>query len=241
MQQPKYKRILLKLSGEVLAGQLSYGTDPEVVREMAEQICEVQRMGVQIGVVVGAGNIFRGVQASIKGMDRVSADYIGMLATVINSLILQETLEKLGNYARVQTAIEMGKIADLFVRRDAVRYLEEDQVVIFAAGTGNPYFTTDTAACLRAAEIGAEVILKGTKVDGVYDADPQKHPSARKFDRIGYIDALNRGLKVMDATAISFCKDNKLPIIVFNITKRGNLTRILTGEHIGTLVEENDG
>jgi uridylate kinase len=241
MQQPKYKRILLKLSGEVLAGQLSYVTEPEVVRNMAELICEAQRMGVQIGVVVGAGNIFRGVQASIKGMDRVSADYIGMLATVINSLILQEALEKLGNYARVQTAIEMGKIADLFVRRDAVRYLEEDQVVIFAAGTGNPYFTTDTAACLRAAEIGAEVVLKGTKVDGVYDADPQKHPSARKFDRIGYIDALNRGLKVMDAAAISFCKDNKLPIIVFNITKRGNLTRILTGEHIGTLVEENDG
>ena len=241
MQQPKYKRILLKLSGEVLAGQLSYGTDPGVVREMAEQICEVQRMGVQIGVVVGAGNIFRGVKASIKGMDRVSADYIGMLATVINSLILQEALQKLGNYARVQTAIEMGEIADLFVRRDAVRYLEEDQVVIFAAGTGNPYFTTDTAACLRAAEIGAEVILKGTKVDGVYDADPQEHPSARKFDRIGYIDALNRGLKVMDAAAISFCKDNNLPIIVFNITKRGNLTRILTGEHIGTVVEESDG
>ncbi len=241
MRQPRYKRVLLKLSGEVLAGQLNYGTDPEVVREVAAQLCEVQRMGVQIGVVVGAGNIFRGFQASSKGMDRVSADYIGMLATVINSLILQDALEKLGVYARVQTAIQMEKIAEPFVRKQAIRYLEEGQVVIFAAGTGNPYFTTDTAACLRAMEIGAEVILKGTKVDGVYDADPQKHPSARKFDHIGYIDALNRGLKVMDATAISLCMDNKLPIIVFNMTKGGNLTRILTGEQIGTLVEESNG
>ncbi|HDN67908.1 MAG: UMP kinase [Candidatus Latescibacterota bacterium] len=239
MEQPKYKRILLKVSGEVLAGQLSYGTDSEVVRKVAEQICQVQKMGVQIGVVIGAGNIFRGLQASTRGMDRVSADYIGMLATVINSLILQETLEKLGAHTRVQTAIAMGKIAEPFIRRDAVRYLEEGQVVIFAGGTGNPYFTTDTAACLRAMEIGAKVILKGTKVDGVYDADPEKNPSARRFDRIGYIDALNRGLKVMDATAISLCMVNKLPIIVFNMTKRENLKRIIIGEQIGTLVEES--
>jgi len=235
---PKYKRILLKLSGEVLAGELTYGISPKIVSDIAQEIGRVREKGVEIAVVVGGGNIFRGLAATAEGMDRVSADYMGMLATVINSLALQDAMERMGTHTRVQTAIDMAKIAEPFIRRRAVRHLEKGRVVLFAAGTGSPYFTTDTAASLRAIEIGAEVILKGTKVDGVYDADPKINPSARKYERLRYIDALNQGLKVMDATAISLCMDNKLPILVFNVTKKGNLMKAVMGDPIGTLVEE---
>ncbi|HID94461.1 MAG TPA: UMP kinase [Candidatus Latescibacteria bacterium] len=238
MPPPKYKRILLKLSGEVLAGELTYGISPKIVSDIAQEIGRVREKGVEIAVVVGGGNIFRGLAATAEGMDRVSADYMGMLATVINSLALQDAMERMGTHTRVQTAIDMAKIAEPFIRRRAVRHLEKGRVVLFAAGTGSPYFTTDTAASLRAIEIGAEVILKGTKVDGVYDADPKINPSARKYERLRYIDALNQGLKVMDATAISLCMDNKLPILVFNVTKKGNLMKAVMGDPIGTLVEE---
>ncbi len=233
---PRYKRILLKLSGEILAGAAGYGLDEDVLHGIAAEIAEVHRSGVQIGVVLGGGNIFRGLAAASRGMDRVAADYMGMLATVINSLALQDALEKQGVFTRVQSAIDMHKVAEPFIRRRAVRHLEKGRVVIFAAGTGNPYFTTDTAAALRAIEMGADVILKGTKVDGVYDKDPERHGDASRYETITYLDVLNQGLKVMDSTAVSLCMDNKLPIVVFDVGRPGNLARVVDGEPVGTLV-----
>jgi uridylate kinase len=233
----KYRRILLKLSGEALMGRESYGIDPEVVDVVAKEIKEVvDRDGIEIAVVIGGGNIFRGLAASASGMERASADYMGMLATVLNALALQNSLEKHGVSTRVQSAIEMKELAEPYIRRRAVRHLEKKRVVIFAAGTGNPYFTTDTAAALRAMEIGAEVILKATKVDGVYTADPMVDKNARKYDELTYIEVLQEGLKVMDATAISLCMDNDLPIIVFNLKKPGNIRRVLQGGKVGTIV-----
>jgi uridylate kinase len=237
----KYKRILLKLSGESLMGDKGYGIDSSTVQYMASEIREVFTMGVQVAVVIGGGNIFRGVEASVKGMERASADYMGMLATVINALALQNSLEKIGVPTRVQSAIEMRELAESYIRRKAIRHLEKGRVVIFAAGTGNPYFTTDTAAALRAMEIGAEVIMKATKVDGVYSSDPVKDPRAKKYDSIGYIDVLSKGLSVMDSTAISLCMDNNLPIVVFNLRGKGNIRNIVLGKKIGTLVRGNHG
>ena len=234
--QPHYKRILLKLSGEALMGEQGYGIDYAVLDTIAAQIKEVCGLGVQIAIVIGGGNIFRGLSATAMGMERASADYMGMLATVLNALALQNILENKGVVTRVQSAIEMRQLAETYIRRRAVRHLEKNRVVIFAAGTGNPYFTTDTAAALRAMEIGAEVIMKATRVDGVYSADPLKEPSAVKFDRLSYIEVLQKNLRVMDATAISLCMDNDLPIIVFNLTVSGNIKRIVSGEKIGTLV-----
>ncbi len=235
--QPCYKRILLKLSGEALAGKQGYGIDPDIIRGIAAEIREVVDLGLEIAIVIGGGNIFRGVAASSMGMDRASADYMGMLATVMNSLALQDALEKAGVITRVQSAIEMQEIAEPYIRRRAVRHLEKGRVVIFGAGTGNPFFTTDTAASLRAIEIGAEIILKATKVDGVYNADPNKDKNAVKYDQLTYLDVLKQGLKVMDSTAISLCMDNKLPIIVFDLTRNGNIKRVVCGEQIGTLVK----
>jgi len=231
-----YKRILLKVSGEVLMGDRGYGIDPATVEFMAFEIKKVIDLGVQIAVVIGGGNIFRGVEASVRGMERASADYMGMLATVINALALQNALERLGLQTRVQSAIEMRELAEQYIRRRAIRHLEKGRVVIFAAGTGNPYFTTDTAAALRAMEIGAEIILKGTKVDGVYTADPMKDPAAKRYDKISYIDVLKYNLKVMDSTAISMCMDNNLPIVVFDIKKADNIKNLINGKRIGTLV-----
>ncbi len=236
MSTPAFSRVLLKLSGEALMGDQGFGVDPAFATKMAREIGEVQSLGVQLAVVIGGGNIFRGVAASAKGMDRTSADAMGMLATVINALALQDALEHLNVVTRVLTAIEMRAVAEPFVRRRAVRHLEKGRVVIFAAGTGNPYFTTDTAAALRAMEIKADVIMKGTKVDGIYSADPMTDPDATKFDRISYISVLERGLKVMDATAISLCMDNKLPIMVFNLRTAGNLRRAIMGDAVGTIV-----
>jgi uridylate kinase len=236
MTKPQYKRILLKISGEVLTGDGTYGIDPEVIREVAQEIKEVRALGVEIAIVIGGGNIFRGVAASSKGMDRASADYMGMLATVLNGLALQDALEKLGVQTRVQTAIEMREIAEPYIRRRAMRHLEKGRVVIFVGGTGNPYFTTDTTASLRAMEIGAEAILKATKVDGIYDADPLLHKEAKKYDELTYFEVLNRQLKVMDATAISLCMDHNVPIIVFNLKNRGNIERVVMGETVGTKV-----
>ncbi len=241
MKTHTYKRILLKLSGEALMGDKGYGIDSSTVQHMASEIKKVFKMGVEVAVVIGGGNIFRGVEASVRGMERASADYMGMLATVINALALQNSLEKMGVPTRVQSAIEMRELAESYIRRKAIRHLEKGRVVIFAAGTGNPYFTTDTAAALRAMEIGAEVILKATKVDGVYSSDPVKDPTARKFSSIGYIDVLNKGLSVMDSTAISLCMDNNLPIIVFNVRGKGNIKKIIQGKKIGTLVRGNHG
>ncbi|HTZ18127.1 MAG TPA: UMP kinase [Dissulfurispiraceae bacterium] len=235
---PRYKKILLKLSGEALMGDRSYGIDPATVQFMAAEIKKVYEMGVQISVVIGGGNIFRGVEASVKGMERASADYMGMLATVINALALQNSLESLGLQTRVQSAIEMRELAEPYIRRKAVRHLEKGRIVIFAAGTGNPYFTTDTAAALRAMETGAEVILKGTKVDGVYTADPVKDPTAKKYDAISYFDVIRQDLKVMDSTAISLCMDNNLPIVVFDIRKTDNIKKLLRGQKIGTTVRK---
>jgi uridylate kinase len=237
MNRPRYKRILLKLSGEVLTGEGSYGIDPGVIRSIAREVKEVKKLGVEIAIVIGGGNIFRGIAASARGMDRASADYMGMLATVMNGVALQDSLEKLHVQTRVQTAIEMREVAEPYIRRRAIRHLEKGRVVIFAGGTGNPYFTTDTAASLRAMEIGADVILKATKVDGVYDADPLLHKGARKYDELTYLDVLKKRLKVMDATAISLSMDNKVPIIVFNLKKRGNVKRVLLGEKVGTKVK----
>ncbi|MEK6692151.1 MAG: UMP kinase [Nitrospirota bacterium] len=233
----KYKRVLLKLSGEALMGNQGYGIDHKVVIAIAQEIKEAIALGVEVAVVIGGGNIFRGLEASAKGMERASADYMGMLATVLNALALQNALEKEGVITRVQSAIEMRELAEPYIRRRAIRHLEKNRVVIFAAGIGNPYFTTDTAAALRAIEIGAGVILKATKVNGVYSDDPMKNPKAKKFDNLTYIDILKKRLKVMDATAISLCMDNKLPIIVFNLRKRGNIKRALKGERIGTIVK----
>lgn len=234
--QIKYKRILLKLSGEALAGEKKYGISSSVLLQYAREIKKVHGLGVQIGIVVGGGNIFRGVSAAAKEMDRVSADYMGMLATVINAMALQEALEKIGCDTRVQTAIKMEQIAEPFIRRKAIRHMEKGRIVIFAGGTGNPYFTTDTAAVLRAIEIEANVVLKGTRVDGVYDADPEKVMTAKKFMELTYMEVVKRGLKVMDATAITLSMDNDLPIIVFNMNTENNLFKVVTGEQIGTKV-----
>jgi uridylate kinase len=233
---PTYKRILLKLSGEALMGEQQFGVDPAVATQIAQDIAEIQGRGVETAIVIGGGNIFRGLAASARGMDRATADYMGMLATVINALALQDALEQLGVLTRVVTAIEMRAVAEPFIRRRAIRHLEKKRVVIFAAGTGNPYFTTDTAAALRAMEIKAEVILKWTKVDGVYTADPMLDPHATKYPTISYLQVLERQLKVMDATAISLCMDNKLPIVVFNLREPGNIRRVVMGEPIGTTV-----
>jgi uridylate kinase len=231
-----YKRILLKLSGEALAGGRDYGIDPAIVSFIAEEVKGIHGLGVQVGMVIGGGNIFRGVEAGARGMDRASADYMGMLATVINGLALQDGLEKMGVDTRVQTAIEMREVAEPFIRRRALRHLEKGRVVIFVGGTGNPYFTTDTAAALRAMEIGAQVVFKATKVDGVYTADPKADPSATKFDELTYLEVLSRRLKVMDATAISLCMDNGFPIVVFNLHEQGRLRQLVLGERVGTLV-----
>jgi uridylate kinase len=233
---PAYSRVLLKLSGEALMGEQAFGIDPNVATQIAQEIGDVQSMGVQIGVVIGGGNLFRGLAASAKGMDRATADYMGMLATVINALALQDALEKIGVTTRVAAAIEMRAVAEPFIRRRALRHLEKGRVVVFAAGTGNPYFTTDTAAALRAMEMRSEVILKGTKVDGIYTADPMTTPTATRYDSLSYLEVLDQGLKVMDATAISLCMDNKLPIIVFRLRDAGNLRRIIMGERVGTVV-----
>ena len=235
-KKPKFSRILLKLSGEALGGGTGVGISAEAVQSMAEQICEVRNLGVQVVVVVGGGNIFRGLTGSKRGIERATGDYMGMLATIINSLALQDALEKLGAPTRVQSAIAMSQIAESFIRRRAVRHLEKGRVVIFGGGTGNPYFSTDTAAALRANEIGAEVILKATKVDGIYDCDPKKNPKAKRFAQITYIDALQRRLQVMDSTAFSLCMDNKMPIIVFDFFRAHNLKRVVLGEKVGTLV-----
>jgi uridylate kinase len=233
---PAYQRVLLKLSGEALMGEQSFGVDPAVATQIASEVAEVQRLGVQTAVVIGGGNIFRGLAASARGMDRSTADYMGMLATVINALALQDALEQQNVQTRVLTAIEMRAVAEPFIRRRAIRHLEKGRVVVFAAGTGNPYFTTDTAAALRAMEIKADVILKGTKVDGIYTADPMLHPEATRFDSISYLKVLEQQLRVMDTTAISLCMDNKLPIVIFNQRKPGNLKRANMGEPVGSLV-----
>ena len=236
MKRTRYKRILLKISGEVLTGEGDYGIDPAVIQQIAQEIKEVKNLGVEVAVVIGGGNIFRGIAASAQGMDRASADYIGMLATIMNGLALQDAMEKLNVQTRVQTAIEMREIAEPYIRRRAIRHLEKGRAVIFAGGTGNPYFTTDTTASLRAMEIGAEVILKATKVDGCYDSDPLVNRKARKFDELTYLDVLKKQLKVMDSTAISLCMDHQIPIIVFNLKKKGNIKRAVSGEKVGTKV-----
>ncbi len=234
--KPAYNRILLKLSGEALMGEQTYGIDPVVATQIAKDIAEIQGMGVETAIVIGGGNIFRGVAASARGMDRATADYMGMLATVINALALQDALEQQDVVTRVVTAIEMRAVAEPFIRRRAIRHLEKGRVVVFGAGTGNPYFSTDTAAALRAMEIKADVIMKGTKVDGIYDADPMVKRDAVRYDRISYQQVLEQGLKVMDSTAISLCMDNRLPIVVFNLRTPGNIKRAITGEPIGSLV-----
>ncbi|MFA6142624.1 MAG: UMP kinase [Candidatus Omnitrophota bacterium] len=237
MKKSIFKRVVLKLSGEALQGRLGFGIDYDVAASIARQVKEIRKLGVEVAIVIGGGNIFRGVSGSVKGIDRVNADYMGMLATIINSLAMQDALEKNGVFTRVQTAIAMAQIGEPFIRRRAIRHLEKGRVVIFAGGTGNPYFTTDTTAALRAIEIGADVILKATKVDGVYSSDPVKNKKARKYESLRYIDVLKKGLKVMDATAISLCMDNNLPIIVFSLTREGNIKKVITGEKIGTTVK----
>jgi uridylate kinase len=236
VDRPAYKRVLLKLSGEALMGRHSSGIDPEVVDAVAAELREVVALGVQLGIVIGGGNIFRGLAASAEGMERTSADYMGMLATVINSLALQSALERAGVPTRVQTAIEMREVAEPFIQRRAIRHLEKGRVVIFAAGTGNPYFTTDTAATLRAVEIKADIILKATNVDGVYDRDPVRYADAIMYDKISYTEVLTKNLKVMDATSISLCRDNGLPLSVFNLQQAGNIKRVICGENVGTIV-----
>ncbi len=236
--KPAYRRVVLKLSGEALQqSEKGYGIDAGVLLNIAEQLKEIQKLGPQIAIVVGAGNIFRANSNTGRAIDRVTADYMGMLATVINSLALQDALEKIGAHTRVQTAIQMQQLAEPYIRRRAVRHLEKGRIIIFAGGTGNPYFTTDTAAALRAIEINADVILKATKVDGVYTDDPFKNKKAKKFDTLSYMDVVNKDLKVMDRTAVTLCMENKLPIIVFNLFKKGNIRRVISGEHIGTLVK----
>jgi uridylate kinase len=234
--KPAYKRVLLKISGEALMGDAAYGVKPEVLALVADQIVETARLGVQLAVVVGGGNIFRGVSDSAKGMDRSSADYVGMLATVMNAVSLQESIEKRGQPTRVMSAIDIQQLAEPYIRRRAIRHLEKGRVVIFAAGTGNPFFTTDTAAALRSMEIGAEILLKATKVDGVYDKDPRKHTDARRYQQVTFTDALRQDLKVMDATAFALCRDNEMGIIVFDMTTRGNIQRVVCGEPVGTTI-----
>jgi uridylate kinase len=236
VKEYKYKRVLLKLSGEHLAGNQGYGIDPKVISGLAEQIKRIRDGGVELAVTVGGGNIFRGMAASTEGMDRSQADYIGMLATVMNALALQEALERNGIYTRVQSAIAMQEVAETYIRRRAIRHLEKGRVVIFAAGTGNPYFTTDTTAALRACEIDADVFMKATKVDGIYDSDPVKNPDAKRFERISYLDVLTKELHIMDTTAISLCMDNQLPLIVFSLNKEGTMEAVLRGEPVGTIV-----
>ncbi len=232
----KYKRVLLKLSGEALQGEQGYGIDPKVISEIASQIAEIVDGGIELAITVGGGNIFRGLAGAASGMDRAQADYIGMLATIMNALALQEGLERAGVFTRVQSAISMQEVAEPYIRRKAIRHLEKGRVVIFAGGTGNPYFTTDTTAALRACEINAEAILKATQVDGIYDSDPRTNPDAAKFDEISYMEVLSRELHVMDSTATTLCMDNDIPIIVFNLHKPGNIDRVLKGEHVGTTV-----
>src|SRR5499433_2570758 len=236
MTPTKYSRVLLKLSGEALMGDQGFGIDPQVTLRIASEIKDIHDLGVQVAVVIGGGNIFRGIKASAEGFDRVTADHMGMLATIINALALQDALEKMDVFTRVLSAIEMRQVAEMFIRRRAVRHLEKKRIVIFAAGTGNPYFSTDTTAALRAMEIKADVILKATKVDGIYDADPVKVANAKLYEEITYMEVLTQGLGVMDTTAISLCMDNKVPIIVFNIKTRGNIRRVIEGEKIGSLV-----
>jgi uridylate kinase len=231
-----YQRLLLKISGEVLAGEQGYGIDLKVLETIASEIKEIHDLGVEVAVVIGGGNIFRGLAASASGMERASADYMGMLATVLNALALQGSLERIGVHTRVQSAIEMRQLAESYIRRRAIRHLEKKRVVIFAGGTGNPYFSTDTAAALRAMEIGAQVILKGTKVDGIYDADPVKHPKAKRYDELTFLQVIEKDLKVMDATAVTLCMDTSLPLIVFNLKEAGNVKRIVMGEKVGTVV-----
>ena len=237
MAAPVYRRVLLKLSGEALMGKQAFGVDPQVAGTIAREVREVHRLGVEIAIVIGGGNIFRGLSATAQGMERVSGDLMGMLATVINAIALQDALEKVGVFTRVLSAIEMREVAEPYIRRRAIRHLEKRRVVIFAAGIGNPYFSTDTTAALRAMEVKAEVILKGTKVDGIFDADPMKVKDARMFDQISYIDVIGKGLKVMDATAISLCMENHMPIVVFNLGNSGNIERAVLGEKIGTAVK----
>lgn len=232
-----YKRVLLKLSGEALAGQAGYGIDTDVLKVLAQEIKEVHDSGVEVAIVLGGGNIFRGIKGATKGMDRASADYMGMLATMLNCLALQDALEHEDVHTRVQSAIEMQELAEPYIRRRAIRHLEKARIVIFGAGTGNPYFTTDTTAALRAMEVGAQVVLKATKVDGIYDADPKKNPNANRYDQVTYIEVLQKRLEVMDSTAISLCMDNNLPIIVFDLNQRGALKRVIAGEAVGTLVQ----
>lgn len=236
MNKARFRRIVLKLSGEALAGRQGYGIDPETVKTIAEELKEVVNSGVEVAIVVGGGNIYRGIAGSARGIDRATGDYMGMLATMINSLALQDALEKVDVVTRVQSAIEMRQIAEPYIRRRAIRHLEKGRVIIFGAGTGNPYFSTDTTAALRAAEINADAILKATKVDGVYDSDPMKNPAAVKFTELEYIEVLNKKLEVMDSTAISLCMDNNIPIIVFDLTKEGNIKKVVLGEEIGTFV-----
>lgn len=237
MSKTKYKRIVLKISGEALQGEKGYGIDADVMAFIAKRIKEIRDLGVQVAVVIGGGNIFRGLQAATtKGMDRSIADYMGMLATVINGLALQDALERIGVFTRVQTAIQMQALAESYIRRRAIRHLEKKRVVIFVCGTGNPYFTTDTAAALRATEIGADIIFKATKVNGVYTRDPVKYKNAKKYEKLRYLDVLKKGLKVMDATAVSLCMDNNLPIMVFNINKEGNIKKAVLGKKVGTLI-----
>ena len=238
MSKPQYQRILLKISGEVLAGDQGYGIDSKVIDALAAEIKEILGLGVEVAIVIGGGNIFRGLAASASGMERSSADYMGMLATVLNALALQSTLERQGVFTRVQSAIEMRQLAESYIRRKAIRHLEKKRVVIFAGGTGNPYFSTDTAAVLRAMEIGAQVILKGTKVDGIYEADPVKDHKAKRFDKLTFFQVIEKDLRVMDATAVSLCMDHDLPLIVFNLKKAGNIKRIILGEKIGTVVRK---
>ena len=232
-----YKRVLFKISGELLAGEQGYGIDPKVLDTVAKEIKELQSLGVEVAVVIGGGNIFRGLAASASGMERASADYMGMLATLLNALALQNALERMGIHTRVQSAIEMRQLAESYIRRRAIRHLEKKRVVIFAGGTGNPYFSTDTAAALRAIEIGAEVILKGTKVDGIYDVDPMVHSNAKRYEALTYLQVLEKNLKVMDSTAVTLCMDNNIPLIVFDLKEVGNVKRIVMGEKIGTVVE----
>ena len=239
--RPAYRRIVLKLSGEALAGDQGYGIDPPVLDRVGAEIREVIDLGVQVAIVIGGGNIFRGIAASAAGMDRATADYMGMLATIINALALQDALEKASLQTRVLSAIEMRAVAEPYIRRRAIRHLEKGRVVIFAAGTGNPFFTTDTAGALRAVEIGADVIVKATKVDGIYTADPKKDAMARRIERVSYIEVLNQGLGVMDTTAISLCMDNKLPIVVFDLTHAGNIKRLVLGEPVGSIVSSSAG
>lgn len=236
MSNPEYQRVLIKLSGEALQGEQGYGISPESLQSFAAEICEIHETGVEVAIVIGGGNIFRGVAGSTAGMDRASADYMGMLATVINGLALQDAIETNGVPTRVQTALEIKEVAEPYIRRRAMRHLEKGRVVIFGAGTGNPYFTTDTAAALRAMECRAEVILKATDVDGVYDADPAREPEARRYDRLTYIDVLSKNLRVMDSTAVSLCMDNELPIIVFDLNKPGNMKRVIFGRELGTWI-----